>query len=168
MKRILCWAMWIAALSAPTAAAAQESVPEVEGPWLLKALFFIASLPYTLYMVFVEGERLQLLPAPLVVIGLCLWSFRDWRRQGYWTPRIVHVMAVLGLLTIIAINVDWVMAGGEMWLQRYVVIAVFGVFPYLAYLLFLGPKLLGRRRTVEATGVDSAPPKSEPGRSPHP
>lgn len=33
MKRILCRAMWIAALSAPTAAAAQESVPEVEGPW---------------------------------------------------------------------------------------------------------------------------------------
>lgn len=118
MRRALLTAIWIALLIAPTAVGAQEAVPEVNGPWWLRAIYFIVSLPYTLWMVFVDGQQLHLLPAPLLGFALCLWSFREWRRQRFWTPRIIHLMAILGLVTIILINVDWVMAGGEMWTQR--------------------------------------------------
>lgn len=106
---------------------------------------FLAGRPYTLYMIFAEGERMHLLPTPLLGAAACLWSFLEWRRQRFWTPRLVHIMAGLALATIILINIDWVLSGGEMWLQRYVVIAIFGLFPYVAYLLFLGPRYLGRR-----------------------
>ncbi|MDX1494229.1 MAG: hypothetical protein R3253_09230, partial [Longimicrobiales bacterium] len=153
MKRILAASLVLIAVLAPVAVGAQGAPTSSDQPWWLQVIVFVVSLPYTLWMVFVEGERLMLLPAPLLAIGFMIWSFREWRRQRYWTPRIVHILAGLGLLTIIAINVDWVMAGGEMWTQRYVVIAIFGIFPYLAYLLFLGPRLLGRRR---APGVAQA------------
>jgi protein-disulfide isomerase len=100
------------------------------------------------------------------------WSFREWWRQKFWTPRVVHVSAVLALAVIILINVDWVMSGGQMWTQRYVVVALFGIFPYVVYLVFLGPKFLGRRRAPAATRdveADSdwatAPPPRQP-RSP--
>jgi protein-disulfide isomerase len=141
--------VWIAALIAPASAGAQEAV-QADGPWWLRLIVFIVSLPYTLYMVFVDGQRLHLLPAPLLAATLCLWSFREWRRQGFWTPRVIHVLAALGLATIVLINVDWVLAGGEMWTQRYVVIAIFGLFPYVVYLMFLGPKFMGRRRADHA------------------
>jgi protein-disulfide isomerase len=149
----------IAILMTPIAIAAQDAaaVAAVETteswPEWLQALFFIASLPYTLFMVFAEGQKLHLLPAPLLGIGLCLWSFREWRRQRFWTPRIIHILAAVGLATIILINVDWVLAGGAMWTQRYVVIAIFALFPYAAYLLFLGPKFIGRKRAVVSSGT---------------
>jgi protein-disulfide isomerase len=149
MRRALPHLVWVAALIAPAPAGAQEAV-QGDGPWWLRLIVFIVSLPYTLYMVFVDGQRLHLLPAPLLAAALCLWSFREWRRQGFWTPRIIHVLAVLGLGTIVMINVDWVLAGGEMWTQRYAVIAIFGLFPYVVYLMFLGPKFMGRRRADHA------------------
>ncbi len=150
MRRILIAGLFVLVSLVPVALGAQEIPASQTGPWWWQVLVFVLSLPYTLWMVFVQGEALMLLPAPLLAIGFTIWSFREWRRQRYWTPRIVHVLAVLGLLTIIAINVDWVMAGGEMWTQRYVVIALFGIFPYVAYLLLLGPRFLGRRRAPAA------------------
>ena len=45
--------------------------------------------------VFVDGEQMHLLPAPLLGIALCAWSFLEWRRQRYWTPRLIHIVAVL-------------------------------------------------------------------------
>lgn len=153
MRRALLYVVWMAALIAPTHAGAQEAMAVEGGPWWLRVLFFVVSLPYTLYMVFVDGQQLHLLPAPLLGVALCFWSFREWRRQGFWTPRVIHVLAVLGLATIIMINVAWVRAGGEMWTQRYVVVAIFGLFPYVAYLLFLGPRYLGRRRPVVRDSV---------------
>ena len=136
----------LAFVATPLPAQEATAVPPPDGPWWWRIFVFVVSLPWTLYRVFVEGERMYLLPAPLLGTAACIWSFLEWRRQRFWTPRIIHVMAALGLLTIIAINVSWVMAGGTMWTQRYVVIAIFGLFPYIAYLLFLGPKYLGRKR----------------------
>lgn len=125
---------------------AENSSPgQFDGPWWARILVFIVSLPVTLWMIFVDGQRMHLLPAPLIGAATFLWSFREWRRQRYWTPRLIHVMSVLALATIVLINVDWVRTGGEMWTQRYVVIAIFGLFPYVTYLVFLGPKFLGRR-----------------------
>jgi protein-disulfide isomerase len=154
MRRALAYAALIAILILPASVGAQEAAAAEGRPWWLEALIFIVSLPYTLYMVFVDGQRLHLLPAPLVAIWLCLSSFREWRRQRFWTPRVVHVLAVLGLATIVMINVAWVRAGGEMWTQRYVVIAIFGLFPYVVYLVLRGPKLLGRQR-ADGSGVTS-------------
>ena len=167
----------LAALAAAAPLAAQQAAPPaVDGPWWWRAFVFVVSLPYTLYMIFVEGERMQLLPAPLLGAAACLWSFLEWRRQRFWTPRLVHIMAGLALATIILINVDWVLAGGEMWLQRYVVIAIFGLFPYVAYLLFLGPRYLGRRHAprfapdplpegLTATGVSPTRGSKAPARA---
>lgn len=163
---ILC----IAAFIGPAELVAQENPALAELPWWLRVVYFIVALPYTLWLVFVEGGRMHLLPAPLLGMALILWSFREWSRQKFWTPRLVHIMAVLALATIILINVDWVMAGGEMWTQRYVVIAVFGIFPYVAYLVFLGPKFLGRRRAPTARAAEpdagwASPPVPRPERS---
>lgn len=163
MRRALACLAWIAVLVTPVAVGAQDAtdmaaIERIESwPAWARVLFGIASVPYTLFKIFMEGERLYLLPAPLLAIWYCLWSFREWRRQRFWTPRIIHVMAVLALATIILINVDWVMAGGEMWTQRYVVIAAFGLFPYAAYLVFSGPKVVGRRRTVVSTERTDGP-----------
>jgi len=138
--------IWLAAALAAPVAGQQAAAPTLDGPWWIRVLYFVVSLPYTFYMVFVDGQRMHLLPAPLMGTAICLWSFREWRRQRYWTPRIVHIMAALALVTIVMINADWVSVGGQMNTQRYVVIAIFGLFPYVAYLLFLGPKYLGTRR----------------------
>ena len=146
MRGTLLLALWIGALIGPEQLAAQESPILAEGPWWMRVLYFIVALPYTLYLVFVDGERLHLLPAPLIGTWIVVRSFREWWRQSFWTPGLVHLMAVLALSTIILINIDWVMNGGEMWTQRYVVIALFGIFPYVVYLVFQGPRLLGRRR----------------------
>lgn len=155
MKRALWFLAAIAMSLIPSSVAAQEVARDSIGPWAWRLVVFVVSLPYTMYMVFVDGQRLHLLPAPLLVAALSIWSFGEWRRQRFWTPRIIHVLSVLGLATIIAINVDWVRAGGEMWTQRYVVIAVFGLFPYVAYLVFLGPRFLGRRSAPVGGGSSS-------------
>lgn len=164
MRRALVCLAWIAVLVTPMAVGAQDAadvaaIETIESwPAWVRVLIFIGSLPYTLFMFFLEGERLYLLPAPLLALWYCFWSFREWRRQRYWTPRIIHIMAVLALATIILINVDWVMAGGEMWTQRYVVIAVFGLFPYAAYLVLSGPKVIGRERASTPTRATSRSP----------
>lgn len=157
MSRGVCLAVCVAAAVLPSSIVAQEAGAGADQPAWLEAIVFLVSLPYTLYLVLVEGQRMHLLPVPLLAIGFSLWSFLEWKRQRFWTPRIIHILAVLGLATIVMINVAWVQAGGEMWTQRYVVIAVFGLFPYIAYLLFLGPKFLGRRR---APAANAAPEES--------
>jgi tetratricopeptide (TPR) repeat protein len=124
----------------------EPTIPRVTGPWWWQVVTFVVSVPYTLYLVFLDGERMHLLPLPLTAAATCLWSFREWRRQRFWTPAFVHILAALGLTIIVAINIDWVRAGGEMWTQRYVVIAIFALFPYVAYLTFLGPHSIGRMR----------------------
>jgi len=158
MRTRSLWISLIAVLVATPLFAQETAVPPPDGPWWWRVIVFVVSLPWTLYRVFAEGERMYLLPAPLLGLATCLWSLREWRRQRFWTPRLIHVMAALGLATIIGINVSWVMAGGTMWTQRYVVIAIFGLFPYVAYLLFLGPKYLGRKRAPASI----APPPLDP------
>lgn len=155
MRRVSGLQQILLASVAATPAAAQEAASDAATPFLFDVLVFFVSIPYTLYLVFVDGERMHLLPAPLLGLWACIWGFREWRRQGYWTPRLVPMMSVLALATIILINVDWVMNGGEMWTQRYVVIAIFGLFPYVAYIVLGGPRLLGRRRLAARGAVDS-------------
>lgn len=151
MSRISTIVCSMAATLYATPLAAQDAAAESTRPFLLEIVLFFVSIPYTLYLVFVEGDRLHLLPAPLMGLWVFFWSFREWRRQRYWVPRLVPIMSVLGLATIIAINVDWVMNGGEMWTQRYVVIAIFGLFPWIAYVVLGGPRLIGRRRSGVST-----------------
>jgi hypothetical protein len=55
-------------------------------------------------------------------------------------------MAGLAVLMILGINAAWMSVGGTMWTQRFVVIAICGMVPYVVYLLFLGPRTIGRRR----------------------
>lgn len=164
MKRSTSLWLGLTTLFVATPLQAQEAVREGAASWLLQIVLFIVSIPYTLYLVFVDGQRMHLLPAPLIGLWVCIWSFREWRRQRYWTPRLVPIMSVLALATIILINVDWVMNGGEMWTQRYVVIAIFGLFPYIAYIVLGGPRLIGRSRSgvaFEASEGDS--PSTESG-----
>lgn len=156
MIRTLLLVLWIGAWIGPEQLAAQESPILAEGPWWMRVVYFIVALPYTLYLIFVDGQRMHLLPAPLIAAWFTVRSFPEWRRQRFWTPPLVHVMAALALATIILINVDWVMNGGEMVTQRYVVIALFGIFPYIVYLVFQGPKVLGRRHAPARPVADDA------------
>ena len=131
---------------------AQDAGAGPDRPWWGDILYFVVALPLTLVMMLAEGDRLAILPGPILGALILGFSFREWKRQRFWTPRLVHVMSGLALLTIIAINVDWVLAGGSMWTQRYVVIALFGIAPYVVYLLFLGPRSIGRKRAPAVTG----------------
>ena len=144
-----------ARLASPTAEDMVNWEPE---HWWQRLVLFLVSLPLSLYLVLVEGNRLFLLPAPFLAGLAFLWSFREWRRQRYWTPRLVHVMSVLAFATIVMINVDWVLAGGAMWTQRYVIIALFPLVPYVIYLVMLGPRHMGRRRPMPPMGPDQDQP----------
>ena len=60
MNRILATALLVALTVVPAALGAQEVPASQTGPWWWQILVFVLSLPYTLFMVFVEGERLML------------------------------------------------------------------------------------------------------------
>ena len=156
VRRTLLLALFIGAWIGAQPLAAQESELLAEGPWWMRIVYFILAIPYTLYLIFVDGERMHLLPAPLIATWYAVKSFREWRRQKFWSPRLIHIMAGLALATIILINIDWAMNGGEMVTQRYVVIALFGLFPYVVYLIFQGPRVLGQRHAPVPPVVDDA------------
>lgn len=137
--------------------------------WWMRLLFFVFGIPLTLLLILVEGNRLYLLPVPLVATLAISWNYVEWRRHRYWTPTVIHVMAALSFLTIVAINVDWVRAGGRMWLQRYVVIVVCAMLPYLIYLTLGGPRYMAKRgripekyrgRSQKSAGTREAPEQS--------
>lgn len=163
MGRFVCAWLWLAMAATATPLAAQEAVVrEASRPWFIEVLAFVLSIPFTLYLIFADGQRWHLLPAPLVGLWVFIWSFREWRRQRYWTPRLIPILSVLALATIVLINVDWVMNGGEMWTQRYVVIAIFGLFPWIAYIVLGGPRLIGRRRLDMDFGPATTGPAEAP------
>ena len=137
--------------------------------WWMRLLLFVFGIPLTLLLILVEGNQLYLLPLPLVAMLAIGWNYVEWRRHRYWTPTVIHVMAALSFLTIVAINVDWVRAGGRMWIQRYVVIVVCVMLPYLIYLTFGGPRHMARRgriperylaRPEKGAGTPEAPEQS--------
>lgn len=125
---------------------------EVTDPesWWLRVIMFVLGIPLTLLLVLIEGERYYLLPLPLAALWAIGWNWVEWRRHTYWVPRTVHVMAVLAFLMIVGINVAWVRAGGTMWTQRYVVIVVCVLVPYLVYLTLGGPRWMSYRGHVPA------------------
>lgn len=129
--------------SAVTTEEPAGDVSDPESGWV-RLLMFVLGIPLTLLLVLVEGERLYLLPLPLVALWSIGWNFVPWRRQGYWVPRSVHVLAVVALVMIVGINVAWVRAGGGMWTQRYVVIVVCTIVPYFLYLVLGGPRRMAR------------------------
>ena len=125
-----CWASPTDCIEPPAATPPPRPVPPTDPEaWWLRLALFVISLPLTLYLVFADANQLMLLPAPLIA-GLSLfWNLPEWRRQRYWAPRVIHWMSALAFLTLVAINVDWVRAGGTMWVQRYVVVAVCTLVP---------------------------------------
>jgi len=116
-------------------------------------LLFIISLPVALYLFLAEGHELLLLPAPLIAVWSILWNFAEWRRQRFWTPRVIHLMSALSFVTMVIVHLKWGMVGegGAEWTGPLAVIASCSLvassslFPYVIYLLVGGPRYMAKR-----------------------